>query len=175
MKTGDKIRCTLPAVTYGTVLYDMNVPEDQVAKTREIFEEVPQLEEIFVNPTVSLRVKYRVIDEVFPEKMRNFLKTACRYRRMDLIREIFAAYDRCRDKADRVIRADLYCIVPPGEEQKKGMEQFLCEKYGAAKAEIRVRHDDSLIGGFILRAGSDEYDWSVRGRMDRLAQSLGAF
>ncbi len=174
MKTGDKIRCTLPAVTYGTVLYSMNVPGDQVSKTREILKEVPQLQEIFVNPTISLKVKYSITDRVFPESMRNFLKTACRYRRMDLIEEIFAAYDRCQDRAGHVIRADLYCIVPPGEEQKKGMEKFLCEKYNAQTADIQVHSDDSLLGGFVLRVGSDEYDWSVKGRMDRLAQSLGA-
>ena len=33
--------------------------------------------------------------------------------------------------------------------------------------------DDSLLGGFLLRVGSDEYDWSIKGRMDRLAQELG--
>ena len=60
------------------------------------------------------------------------------------------------------------------EEQKKGMEKFLCEKYNARKAHIEVRQDASVLGGFILRVGSDEYDWSVKGRLDRLAQSLGA-
>lgn len=174
MKTGNKIRCSSPAVTYGSVLYGMDVPEEAVAKTREIFTEVPQLREIFINPTIPVKKKYTVIDRVFPDKMRNFLKTACRYQRMDLLEEIFAAYDRCADEEEQVIRGELYCVIPPEEAQKKGMEKFLCEKYNARKAQIEVRHDASVLGGFILRVGSDEYDWSVKGRLDRLAQSLGA-
>ena len=65
------------------------------------------------------------------------------------------------------------CVTPPGEEQKKGIEAFICRKYGAKEAKLSVCRDDSLMGGFLLRVGSDEYDWSVKGRMDRLAQELG--
>ena len=52
------------------------------------------------------------------------------------------------------------------------MEAFLCGKYGAKKANIKVSQDAALLGGFILRVGSDEYDWSMRGRLNRLEQRL---
>src|SRR5699024_4889037 len=106
-------------------------------------------------------------------EMRSFMKTVCRYQKMGLIREIFAAYDRCREKQAGIINARLYCVTPPGEAQKKGIEAFICRKYGAEEAKLSVLRDDSLIGGFLLRVGSDEYDWSIKGRMDRLAQELG--
>ena len=51
-------------------------------------------------------------------------------------------------------------------------KEFLCRKYGAKKADITVRRDDTLFGGFILRVGSDEYDWSMKGRLNRLEQTL---
>lgn len=172
MKTGNEIRCSSPAVGYARVLFEMRIPEETVSKTREIFREVPQLQEIFTNPTIAMRKKLSVIDRVFPEEMRNFLKTACRYQRMDLVEEIFAVYDRLRDEEAEIVRAVLTCVTPPGEEQEKGIEQFLCRKYQAKKARITVRRDGSLAGGFILRVGSDEYDWSMKGRMDRLAQSM---
>ena len=58
------------------------------------------------------------------------------------------------------------------EEEKKGMEAFLCKKYGAKSAKIEVRQDKALLGGFILQVGSDEYDWSMKGRLNRLEQRL---
>ena len=61
----------------------------------------------------------------------------------------------------------------PARRRKKGIEAFICRKYGAEEAKLSVLRDDSLIGGFLLRVGSDEYDWSIKGRMDRLAQELG--
>ena len=103
------------------------------------------------------------------------MKTVCRYQKMGLIGEIFAAYDRLQGKKQAGIRnAVLYCVTPPGEEQKKkGSRHSSAEKYGAKEAKLSVCRDDSLMGGFLLRVGSDEYDWSVKGRMDRLAQELG--
>lgn len=91
---------------------------------------------------------------------------------MDLIEDIFAAYDRYCDEQNQVLNAVLTCTVPPSEEQKKGMEAFLCKKYGAKKAKIEVCQDQALLGGFILRVGSDEYDWSMKGRLNRLEQRL---
>ncbi len=53
------------------------------------------------------------------------------------------------------------------------MEAFLCKKYGAKSAKIEVRQDKALLGGFILRVGSDEeYDWSLKGRLSRLEQRI---
>lgn len=172
MKTDNEIRCSSPAVSYGRVLFGMDVPEEAVSKTREILREVPQLTDVFMNPTISLKKKYSVIDKVFPVEMRNFLKTVCRYQRMGLIEEIFAAYENCRERQKGIIHAVLSCVTPPGEEQKKGIEAFICRKYGAGEARLQVRRDDSLMGGFLLRVGSDEYDWSIKGRMDRLYDTL---
>ena len=152
--TNSQIYCSSAAMRYAQVLYELNVPKEAIQKAREIFEEVPQLHDVFVNPTIPAQKKERVIDKVFPQEMRNFLKVACKYERMDLIPEIFAAYDR-------------YC-----DEQLKNMEAFLCKKYEASKARIEIQTDSTLLGGFVLRTGSDEYDWSLKGRLDRLGQKI---
>ena len=153
-----QIYCPMAAIRYARVLYEVGVPKEAVQKTREIFEEVPQLHEIFANPTIELQKKMNVV--------------ACRYQRMNLIEDIFTAYDRYCDEQNQVLNAVLTCIQPPTEEQKKGMEAFLCKKYGAKSAKIEVRQDKALLGGFILRVGSDEYDWSMKGRLNRLEQRL---
>lgn len=172
METDKEIRCSSPAVTYGKVLFEMKVPQEAVSKARQILEEVPQITEILRNPTIAMRKKKSVIDKVFPEEMGNFLKTVCAYRRTNLLEEIFASYDRLRDEEADIIHAVLQCTTVPGAEQKKGMEEFLCRKYKAKTAQIEVRKDDTLMGGFILHVGSDEYDRSVKGGMDRLAQKI---
>ena len=141
--TNSRMRCPLAAVRYARILYDLGIPGEQVQKTREIFEEVPQLHDIFVNPTIALGKKMSVIDRVFPEEIRNFLKVVCKYQRMDLIPEIFTAYDDYCDEQNNVLNAALTCS-----------------------------RDEKLLGGFILRVGSDEYDWSIKGRLNRLEQRL---
>jgi len=93
-----QIYCPMAAIRYARVLYEVGVPKEAVQKTREIFEEVPQLHEIFANPTIELQKKMNVVDRVFPKEIRNFLKVACRYQRMNLIEDIFTAYDRYCDE-----------------------------------------------------------------------------
>ena len=175
MKTQTKdshMRCPLAAVRYARILYDLGIPAEKIQKTRDIFDEVPQLHDIFVNPTISSGRKMKVIDRVFPEEMRNFLKVVCRFFNDTATTEIFTAYDDYCDEQNKVLNAVLTCTAPPSEEQKKGMEAFLCRKYGAEKAHIEISRDEALLGGFVLRVGSDEYDWSVKGRLNRLEQRL---
>lgn len=167
-----RLYCPSAAVRYARVLYDLRISEEAVETARKMFDEVPQLHDIFVNPTVSLRKKLSVIDKVFPDEIKNFLKIVCKYQRMDLITDIFAAYDRYCDEQNKVLNAVLTCTAPPTEEQRRGMEAFLCRKYDADQALIEIQHDEGLLGGFILRVGSDEYDWSMKGRLNRLEQTL---
>ncbi len=172
MTTDHEIHCSLPAVSYGRVLFGLGISDEAVEKTREILREVPRLTDIFRNPVLPLKKKYGVIDKVFPVEIRNFLKTVCRYQRMGLLHEIMAVYDRCREEQAGVLNAVLYCVTPPGPEQEEGIKAFLGRKYGAEEVRMKVRRDESLIGGFLLRVGCDEYDWSMKGRMDRLYASL---
>lgn len=164
--------CPLSAVRYARVLYELDIPKEAIQKTREIFREVSQLQEVFVNPTIREEQKEKVIDEVFPGEIKNFLKITCRYEKMNLIEDIFSAYDRYCDEQDKTLNAVLTCIEPPSEVQLKEMQAFLCKKYEASQANIRIEKNQALLGGFVLRVGNDEYDWSLKGRLNRLEQKL---
>ena len=65
MRTDKVIRCSSPAVSYGKVLAGLNIPESDVRKTQEILKEVPQLADLFLNPTVAQQKKTDVIGRVF--------------------------------------------------------------------------------------------------------------
>ncbi len=67
--------------------------------------------------------------------------------------------------------AKLYCVTPPDEAQKDGIADFLGKKFGI-RPEIKVIRDLSLVGGFRLEYGGEVYDWSARGRIDRLREDI---
>ena len=46
------------------------------------------------------------------------------------------------------------------------------EKYHKTDVKIEIVKDPALLGGFILKTGDDEYDWSLKGRLSRLEQKL---
>lgn len=166
---GAAVNC---GIRYAKVLYELNMNREAIQKTEEIFAEVPQLRDVFSNPTIREEQKFKVIDRVFPEEIRNFLKVACRHHRMDLIGDIFKAYHQYCDEQNKILKAVLTCVEPPSEVQLNKMKAFLCEKYDAVKADIEIIQDKALLGGFVLRVGCDEFDWSLQGRLNRLEQKL---
>lgn len=157
---------------YAEVLFETGTGPEAVRETARLLEETPELLEALTSPVAAEREKERVIDRVFPEEIRNFLKLLCRYGKAGLLTHIFEEYEAYSDRAGRVVRAELFCIDPPEKEQLEGIQAFLCRKYGARQAKIEIRRDPDILGGFILRSGNDEYDWSVKGRLDRLKEKL---
>ena len=57
-------------------------------------------------------------------------------------------------------------MTEPGDKELEGFRKFLLETYQAEDVQITVRKKPDLIGGFLLRVGCREYDWSLRGRLD---------
>lgn len=163
---------TTAAVNYAKALWELAVPQKAAEETALLFRENPRLKECLENPLVSFEAKTRVIDRLVPEEMRNFVKVVCRHRKADSLEEIFQAYQELCRKGERTLDAELVCVTSPSTKQLEGIREFLCREFQVQKAEIRIRKDKRLIGGFILRAGGREYDWSLQGRCRRLEQKL---
>lgn len=163
---------TTVTVNYAKALYELAVSDEAVQETERLFRENPELTESLGSPLVVFETKSRVIDRVIPEEMRNFVKVVCKYRKTDILGEIFETYRDLRNKEIKILQAVLICVTPPKEEQLEGIRAFLCREFQVQKAEIKMVEDRSLVGGFILCAGGREYDWSLRGRYRRLEQKL---
>ncbi|MBC5689684.1 ATP synthase F1 subunit delta [Mediterraneibacter sp. NSJ-55] len=160
------------AIRYARVLYELTISKEAIQEARDILKEVPVLYDVFINPVIAGSSKMRVIDRIFPEEIRNFLKLVCKNNRMNLITDIFAAYDKYLEERERIVHAQIICVEPPDKEHQKRIEVFLLKKYSAVKVKLTIRKDPRLLGGFILLVGNDEYDWSLKGRLERLEQKL---
>lgn len=163
---------TQTARNYAKALYELNVDAESIKTTEDILEEVKELRESLANPIVSFRVKEKIIDRVFPKGTANFLKVVCRNQKADILLDIFVAYHDAKRKARGVLRANLIYVTAPTKEQEEKIKAFLCKTYHVKSAELSMKEDKSLIGGFILQAENREFDWSLRGRFQSLSQAL---
>lgn len=157
---------------YAKLLLELEISEQEIAETEQIFDISPMLKESFKSPLVSQNEKERVIDRIFPAQVRTFLKVVCRHGRMEQIDEIFAAYKELILQRDRVMEATLTYVTPPDSAATEKMKAFLQQKYHKEEIKLSLVHDDSLLGGFLLQAEGCEYDYSLRGRYKRLSQAL---
>ena len=163
---------TQTSINYGIVLYELSVPQEAAETSRRILEEVKELSKVLESPVVPFDEKEKVIGRIFPEEMKNFLCVVCKYAHAALLPEIFRAYQDYYNEQHKILTADLHCVAPPTEEQLEGIRKFLLKKYQMQDAKIRIIKDESLVGGFLIRTRDQEFDYSLKGRINALQQKL---
>ena len=65
-------------------------------------------------------------------------------------------------------------VTEPDEHQFAGIQSFLKQKYPGRVLSVQKKENPSLGSGFVLRAGTEEYDWSQEGRRRLLEEKLNA-
>lgn len=134
--------------------------------------EAPELMHALNSPVVSEKEKHAVIGQIFPGRLCNFMKVLCGYQSVDQIPDILKAYDAYFDEQSDTLRAALYYVTAPDEAQREGLKKYLGRKYGRHRVELEMANAPELIGGFVLRIGDVEEDYSIRGRLLALQQKL---
>lgn len=163
---------TQTTINYAKVLFDLGISEEAIKDADRIISEVPELSSVLSNPVIPKTSKHSVIDQVFPEEIRNFLKIVSDYQKMEVVKDIFATYFERKDEMLGIVTARLSYVVPPTEEQLDKMKEFVCSRYHAKDVKWDMKEDTKLLGGFILYVNGREYDYSVQGRLKRLEQKL---
>ena len=93
-KTSNTVKFVQPAAKrYARVLYELEIPKADIEKTKEIFCQVPEVYEVLLNPVITAKNKYSVIEQIFPKSICNFLKVTCENQRMGMLWDIFESYD----------------------------------------------------------------------------------
>ena len=72
----------------------------------------------------------------------------------------------------RILSAEIIYGLPPTEEQLAKIKSFLQDKYRTKDLTVSLKEDKNLLGGFVIRIGSDEYDWSMRGRLQQIGRKM---
>ena len=65
---------TQTANNYGTVLFELGVEKETVEEMKRIFSLTGELPRVLDCPVVSGREKHRLIEQLFPKEVWNFLK-----------------------------------------------------------------------------------------------------
>ena len=70
------------------------------------------------------------------------------------------------------LRIEINCVTPPTAEQLERIREFMSERYGTDNTEFIIKRDPSVVAGFKIFVGDDNYDWSVLGRIRQLRRSF---
>ena len=72
------------------------------------------------------------------------------------------------------LRVEIDCVTPPNAGQLEKIRQFMASRYGREPHEVEftVKRDPSVVAGFKIFVGDDNYDWSALGRIRQLRRSF---
>ena len=91
---------------------------------------------------------------------------------VEALDQLMDAYEEHRAERASRRKAVLRYVTPPTVEQLREIHEFLRKKYEDENLPLELCEDKELLGGFCITVGSDEYDWSMRGRLTQMKNRL---
>jgi F-type H+-transporting ATPase subunit delta len=136
------------------------------------------LREFFVNPAVPALQKVGFLDKLnarlgMRKELRNLIAVLINNDRIGHVAEVAAAYRTILQAQLGIRPAEITTARELGAEEK---DRLVAEvgKLAGAKIDASFKLDPAILGGTVVRIGSTVYDGSVRGRLERLKESLVA-
>lgn len=110
--------------------------------------------------------------DVFSPKMQSFIRLLGEFKRLSVLPEIAVMYEEMKARAERVIVVELTSAFPLDKDEQTDFAEKLKERMHC-NVLLECATDKSIIGGAIIRAGDMVIDGSIRGRLNKLADSVG--
>jgi F-type H+-transporting ATPase subunit delta len=159
-------------LNYAKLLFSLELKEESINSAKEILIGSKILMNTLESPVIKMMEKEAVIDKLFDKEVSSFLKVLCKNRMIAKVTEIFSAYEGMVLEHKKILKAVLYYVVKPDDEEINQIKSMLCEKYQKTGVFLELKEDASLIGGFVLYVGDMEYDKSIKGTLLKMQKTL---
>jgi F-type H+-transporting ATPase subunit delta len=147
---------------------------DDLHAFAEAAREVPELRSLLQNPELDARVKRDALTSVLgdaDELVRNFVLLLAEKGRTDELDGMVEELDALVAVEEGILDVELTTAVElSDDEATKILGQI--EQVSGRRLRASRKVEPTLIGGFVLQAGSYRADASVRGRLQRLRREL---
>jgi F-type H+-transporting ATPase subunit delta len=166
----------LMAVAQGNNLVDQ-IGEDMSA-IAGLMKESAEFRTCVENPLYSGEAKKGILRQVLGEQVHpftlNFLLVLVDRGRISFLEAVCQQFRILVRQLNKTVLAEVTSAVALSEEQQESIRQQVLTMTQAAQVEFEVRIDPDLIGGVIIKVGSQVIDASLRSQLRRIGMRLGA-
>ncbi|MDR2213334.1 MAG: F0F1 ATP synthase subunit delta [Pseudomonadales bacterium] len=106
-------------------------------------------------------------------KQRNFISLLASNQRLALLPETVRLYEELKAERERTVDVEVVSAFALDEEQTQALAGTLKTRL-RREVKLSASVDQSLIGGVIVRAGDLVIDASVRGKLNKLSETMNA-
>lgn len=142
----------------------------------DTLENSEELRTFIANPLVKADAKKGVLNQIFGESVhpftRNFLMLLVDRRRVMFLDGICKQYRVLYRKLKQAVLAEVTSAVELNDGQKDAIRDKVKAMTGANSVELQTTVDRDLIGGVIIKVGSQVIDASLRGQLRRISLRL---
>ena len=133
------------------------------------------LADLLTNPEVDRETVVGLVVEVagaaFDEPFRRFLGVLAENDRLPLLPQVWELFREYREEAENRLFVRVVSAVELDDDQAARMKDALARRY-EREIELENEVDPGVIGGAIVYAGDQVIDGSLRGRLNKLSNSL---
>ncbi|MGD2181034.1 ATP synthase F1 subunit delta [Lusitaniella coriacea] len=151
---------------------------EEIKALNALLENSPELRGFLKNPTLDDQKKKAVLLQIIGEDASpyfiNFLKLLVDKRRIFVLEEITEAYLALLRDMNQTVLAEVTSAAELSDAQKEAVENRVKEMTDAAQVELKTSVDPALIGGVIVKVGSQVLDASLKGQLRRIGLQLSS-
>lgn len=149
---------------------------DDVAFLLGLLDESDELRQFIESPLIKADVKKGVLRQIAGEQVHpfllNFLMLLVDRGRIPFLADICKLYRNLLRELKQTALAEVTSAVELTDAQKDEVRQKVKAMVGAQAVELETRIDPDLIGGVIIKVGSQIIDASLRGQLRRIGLRL---
>ncbi|AFY77094.1 MAG: F0F1 ATP synthase subunit delta [Hydrococcus sp. C42_A2020_068] len=150
---------------------------DDIRVLIDLIESSQDLSEFLANPVVKDPDKKAILRRIAREShpyLVNFLMLLVDKRRVIFLKKICEQYLELLRKLKNAVLAEVISATELNERQRQAVSDKVRALTGAQAVELKTKIDPDLIGGVIIKVGSQVYDASLRGQLRRISYSLSS-
>lgn len=151
---------------------------DEVRALVSALEGSSELSQFLANPFIKVADKKAVLQRIVGDEshpfLRNFLMLLVDKGRILFIEGIGKQYLALLRELNQTVLAEVISAVDLNEGQQQAVRERVQAITGARSVELQTSTDPDLIGGVIIKVGSQIIDASLRGQLRRIGIRLAA-
>lgn len=137
-----------------------------------------ELSSLMVSPVFEATQKKAIIRQIFEGQVQgnmvNFLLLLVDRKRESYIVGICKRYQELLRDLKKIVLAEVTATVELSDDQRQSITDKVKAMTGAQAVELETRIDPSLIGGVVIKVGSQVFDASLSGQLRRMALNFSA-
>lgn len=165
---------------YASALYELASEKraaDEVAAALASFQglinESADLRRLVKSPVFTAQEQVKALDPILAKAeisgvAANFIRLVASKRRLFVLPDMIAAYQRLHEVAKGIARADVTVASSLKPDHEAALRQALAAVTGGKTVNLNVKTDPSIVGGIIVKLGSRMVDASVRTKLNSI-------